>query len=98
FVEGTVTTSGRLNLDVTATTQVVGTGAGLLRLLGLRLPLAGPVPLALLLEATGYLSSTSIHAIVTGTVRSPTVRIEPLSLLTEEAARFFLLRSGGPVP
>jgi uncharacterized protein involved in outer membrane biogenesis len=99
FAEGNVTTSGRLNLDVTATTQVVGISAFGLRLLGLRLPLAGPVPLALLLEATGYLSSTSIHAIVTGTVRSPTVRIEPLSLLTDEAARFFLLRAAGaPIP
>jgi hypothetical protein len=99
FAEGNVTTGGRLNLDVTVTTQVVGSSALGLRLLGLRLPLAGPVPLALLLEATGYFSSTSIHAIVTGTVRSPTVRIEPLSLLTDEAARFLLLRAAGaPIP
>jgi uncharacterized protein involved in outer membrane biogenesis len=98
FAQGNVTTAGRLNLDVTATTQVVGTGAAGVRLLFLRLPLAGPLPLSLLLDATGYFSSTSIHLIVTGTVRSPTVRVEPLSLLTDEAARFFLLRVNGSFP
>jgi translocation and assembly module TamB len=98
FAEGNVTTGGRLNLEVTATTQIVGAGAGLLRALGLRVPLAGPVPLSLLLEATGYLSSTSVHLIVSGTVRHPTTRVEPLSLLTDEAARFFLLRAAGPAP
>jgi hypothetical protein len=98
FAEGTVTTSGRLNLSMTATTRLLGPGTGLLQALGLRLPLIGPVPLALLVEATGYLSSASIHLVVTGTVRSPSVRVEPLSLLTDEAARFFLLPVGRPQP
>jgi uncharacterized protein involved in outer membrane biogenesis len=98
FAQGNVTTAGRLNLDVTATTQVVGTGAAGVRLLFLRLPLTGPLPLSLLLDATGYFSSTSIHLLVIGTVRSPTVRVEPLSLLTDEAARFFLLRANGSFP
>jgi hypothetical protein len=98
FAEGTVTTSGRLNLSMTATTRLLGAGTGLLQAMGLRLPLIGPVPLALLVEATGYLSSASIHLVVTGTMRSPSVRVEPLSLLTDEAARFFLLPVGGPQP
>ena len=64
----------------------------------LRLPAAGPIPLTLLVQATTYLTSTSIRLIVGGTVRSPVIRIEPLSLLTEEAARFFLLRANAPPP
>jgi translocation and assembly module TamB len=95
FAQGNVTTAGRLNLDVTATTGLVGAGSGVLRLLGLRLPAFGPVPLSLLVEATSFFSNTSIHLIVTGTVRTPVVRIEPLSLLTDEAARFLLLRAAG---
>jgi uncharacterized protein involved in outer membrane biogenesis len=98
FGEGTVTTAGRLNLDVTATTGVIGAGGAGLRLLGLRLPVAGPIPLSLLVEATSYFTNTSVHLIVGGTLRSPAIRIEPLSLLTEEAARFFLLRGGAPLP
>jgi hypothetical protein len=98
FAQGNVTTAGRLNLDVTATTRVLGLGTGSLYLLGLRVPLVGPLPLALLVEATGFLSSASVHLIVTGTVRNPTVRVEPLSLLTDEAGRFFLLPVGGPRP
>ncbi len=97
FAQGNVTTAGRLNLDVTASTGLVGAGSGVLRLLGLRVPAFGPVPLSLLVEATAYFSNTSVHLIVTGTARSPTVRVEPLSLLTDEAARFFLLR-GGSLP
>jgi hypothetical protein len=97
FADGTVTTTGRLNLDVIATTRLLGIGTGALRLMGLRLPLAGPMPLTLLLETTNYLASTSIHLVVGGTLRSPAVRVEPLSLVTEEAARFFLLR-GSPPP
>jgi hypothetical protein len=98
FAEGNVTTAGRLNLDVTATTGLVGAGSGVLRLLGLRLPAFGPVPIALLLDVTSYLSSTSVHLLVSGTARQPNVRVEPLSLLTEGAARFFLLRGGAPLP
>jgi uncharacterized protein involved in outer membrane biogenesis len=98
FAQGNVTTAGRLNLDVTATTRVIGASSGLLRLLGLRLPAFGPIPLTLLVEATSYFSSSSVHLLVTGTIRSPVVRVEPLTLLTEEAARFLLLRAAGPLP
>ena len=96
FGQGTITTTGRVNLEVIATTQVLGLGTPLLRLLGLRLPLAGPIPVTLLLQATNYLASASIHLRVGGTVRNPVVRVEPLSLLTDEAARFFLFRAAGP--
>jgi hypothetical protein len=98
FAQGNITTAGRLNLDVTATTRVIGAGGGALRLLGLRLPAFGPMPLSLLVETTSYFASSSIRLVVGGTIRTPAVRVEPLSLLTEEAARFFLLRGGAPLP
>ena len=93
FAQGNVTTAGRLNLDVTATTGVLGASSGVLGLLGLRLPAFGPMPLGLLVETTNYFSSTSVHLLVTGTARTPVVRVEPLTLLTDEAARFLLLRA-----
>jgi translocation and assembly module TamB len=98
FIEGTVTLDGRLNLEVTARTAQLGVPEPLLAPLGLRLPAeAGPLPLSFLTRASGYLSNRVIHLRVTGTVRSPTVRIEPVSILTEEAVRFFLGRMALPV-
>jgi hypothetical protein len=98
IVEGNVTLGGRLNLDVTARTGTLGVNPNFLRVLGLKLPIAGPVPVALIAEVTSYLSNRVIHLTVTGTIRSPVVRVEPLSLLTEEAVRYFLERSNVPLP
>jgi hypothetical protein len=96
FAEGTVTLAGRLNLEVTARTGQVGANPQVLRLLGVRIPAVGPVPLALLTEATNYLSNRVVHLHVSGTVRSPVVRVEPLGLLSDEAVRFFLGKAGVP--
>ena len=96
FIEGTVTLQGRLNLDVTANTGRLGINPAA-PLVRLRIPATGPMPVALLVQVTDYLSNRVIHLRVTGTVKSPTITVEPLSLLTEEAARFFLGRSNLPV-
>jgi translocation and assembly module TamB len=98
LIEGTLTLAGRLDLDVTANTGVVGVNPPALRLLGLRIPALGPIPVSLLLEATTYFSNRLIHLRVTGTVRSPSVQVEPMSLLTEEAVRFFVNRANLPIP
>jgi hypothetical protein len=98
FVEGTVSLQGRLNLDVLANTSNFGPNTPALRLLGLRIPAVGPLPLSLALEARDYLSNRLIHLRVSGTVRSPTIAVEPLSLLTEEAVRYFLNRANVPLP
>jgi predicted anti-sigma-YlaC factor YlaD len=98
IIEGTVTLQGRLNLDVTARTGTLGVNPNALRLLGLRLPVAGPVPIALIAQVSSYLSNRVVHLVVGGTIRSPAVRVEPVSLLTEEAVRFFLERSNVPIP
>ncbi len=98
FAEGTVNLEGRLNLEVTGTTGQYGVNPNTLRLLGLRLPVTGPVPVSLILQATSALSNRLIHLRVTGTYRRPSIQIEPLSLLTQEAVYFFLNQAGVPLP
>lgn len=98
FAEGTANLEGRLNLEVTAMTGQYGVNPNTLRLLGLRLPAAGPVPVSLILQATSALSNRLIHLRVTGTYRHPSIQVEPLSLLTQEAVYFFLNQAGVPLP
>jgi translocation and assembly module TamB len=98
WVEGTVTLQGRLDLDVTANTGPSTLAPHLCRFLGLRGPLNGPVPVRLLTQANAFLTKRLLRLRVTGTVRSPVVRVEPLSLLTEEALRFFVTRALSVVP
>jgi hypothetical protein len=64
-----------------------------LRVLGRRLPPVGPVPLNLVVLATNQLSDRVVRFRVTGTVRHPVVQALPLSLLADEAVRFFLNRA-----
>jgi hypothetical protein len=92
FVEGTVTTQGRLNLDVIANIGL-RLNPSLLGFLGLRIPLTGPIPAGLILQASSLLAPRLIHLRVTGTFRSPSIQVEPLALLTQEAVLFFLGRA-----
>jgi translocation and assembly module TamB len=98
FAQGSVTLQGRLDLDVVARTGSVGPDPLLLRFLRLRLPPVGPVPVPLLVQASTYLSNHVVRLRVNGTVRNPVARIEPVQLLTEEAVRYFVLRSVLPAP
>jgi hypothetical protein len=97
-IEGTVTLQGRLNLEVWANTGRLAPNPNFLRLLGLRIPAAGPIPVALLLEAGNYLSNRLLHLRVGGTIRSPSIQIDPFVLVTEEALRYFVGWSRLPVP
>jgi uncharacterized protein involved in outer membrane biogenesis len=97
-VVGNITTQGRIDLDVTAHTGTFGVNPAFLRLAGLPIPAAGPIPLSVLLEASALLSNRVVHARVTGTTRNPNVQLEPVQILAEEAVRFFVLESGVPVP
>ena len=98
IVEGTVNLDGRLDLEATASTERFGVNPNAVRLLGLRLPVAGPIPVSLALEVTAALSNQVVHLRITGTVRNPNVRIDTTRLLTDVAIRFFLGQSGVPVP
>jgi len=55
------------------------------------------VPLGLIQDVTRLLANRSVHLRLAGTVQSPTITVEPLPMLTEEAVRFFL-RQLVPVP
>jgi translocation and assembly module TamB len=98
FINGSVTLLGRLDLHVLVNTGTLGVNPTFVRFLGLRIPAAGPIPVTLLLEASTYFSNRLIRLRVTGTVRSPIITIQPFSLLSEEALRFFINRSNLPVP
>jgi hypothetical protein len=97
-IDGTITLEGRLNLDVNARTGNITLLPPALRVLGLRLPIAGPIPLSVITEASFLLARSVVHLRVTGSVRNPVVQVEPLALLTEEAVRYFLLRALVPTP
>jgi hypothetical protein len=98
FAEGTVTLEERLNLAVVANTQQFGIDPRMLRLLNLSLPAVGPVPLAVINEASDYLSNRTIRLSVTGTIRAPSIRVNPLPALSEAAVRFFLNQTNLPIP
>src|SRR2546423_2042402 len=97
FLDGKISLQGRLDLDVTAGTGTFAIGTPRLRLLGLRVPIAGPVPLVVAQEAASLLANRTIHAQVTGTMHSPTIRLLPLATLNQEAVRFFFTRSLNPL-
>ncbi len=98
FINGTVTLQQRLNLDVVANTQQLGMDPLALRVLGLSLPAVGPIPLSLINQASAYLSNRTIRLRVTGTIRAPSIQVNPLPLLSEAAVRFFLAQTGVPLP
>lgn len=93
FIDGTMTLAGRLNLAAVAQTGNVGLPTQRLRLLGLRIPIAGPLPLTVVMEASNLLSNRVIYFTIGGTIRHPSVRVRPLPILTQEAVRYFLYRA-----
>ncbi|HWG42938.1 MAG TPA: hypothetical protein VN688_09145 [Gemmataceae bacterium] len=92
IIEGTITVAGNLNLDVTAQTGINCINPAKANALGGRVPLIGAIPRLLLYEASALFANRIVHLRVTGTVRSPSIRLEPILLLTEESIRFFLGR------
>lgn len=94
-VEGTITVQGRLDLRVNAHTGLLGPNVPLLSRLGVRIPTSGALPLGLVTQVTGLLSNRLIRLHVGGTVRSPSIQIDPLALLSDEAVRFFLAWATG---
>lgn len=95
YARGTVALSGRLNLNVTVNTGQLNPSQRAVSTLAARIALFTAPPVALLLEASQFLSNQVINVEVTGTVRSPTVRIRPLPLLEQEVIQFFLLQAPG---
>jgi hypothetical protein len=98
IITGTIGRQGRLDLDVTARTGTLGPDPLYLRLLQLKLPPVGPIPVSLLIQASGYLSNRLVRLRVNGTTKNPVVQVEPFKVLTEDAAQFFLIRALIPAP
>src|SRR5207248_2832381 len=96
--DGTVSLGGSLNLNVVAKTGDVGLPTVRLGVIGLRIPIYGPLPITLLQEVSNLLANRVIYLTVTGTIQSPVVRARPLPMLSEEAVRFFLNRANLPIP
>jgi hypothetical protein len=95
FADGTITRTLRLNLNVTARTGQQG-GGGLLSTAFLaELPLFGPTPIGLIIEANRLLANQVVNLVVRGTLSNPSISIRPIPLLAEEAVRFFLLQVPG---
>src|SRR5205085_266913 len=95
--EGDVTLAGRLDLEVTAASGNFGVNSRGFQLLGLRLPALGPLPLTLVVDASAFLANRIVHLRITGTIDNPVVRVEPTALLSQEAVRYFLSRTGLPI-
>lgn len=102
YAEGTVTTGGRLNLNVVATSRSRPGQAVLQRFNPLTAAVLAtptrPLEKALLADAVSMIGNYVIYMDVGGTIDSPVVRVDPLRTLTEDVARFFLLRFINPVP
>ncbi len=90
---GAINLAGNLNLEVTAQTGLYCLHPARTSALRSRIPLVGAIPRLVLYEANALLAAAVVHLRITGTVRAPVVRLEPLVMLPEEAVRFFLGRA-----
>ncbi len=91
WIDGTITTRGRLDLSVLARTSLSGrSNPILLRTLLRQVPAIGPVPVGLILRVLEAASDRVLYLKVTGTAKTPVVRAEALRILSDEAGRFLL--------
>ncbi|HEY5311713.1 MAG TPA: AsmA-like C-terminal region-containing protein, partial [Pirellulales bacterium] len=95
FADGTITSTLRLHLNVTVRTNQQATGGLLSTVLAVAIPLAGPTPIGLLIEANRLLANQTVNLVVGGTAKHPSISIRPAPLLAEEAVRFFMLQVPG---
>lgn len=92
FAEGTITTGGRIDMNVVAHTGTIGPDVPGLRLFGLRLPAFGPVPVTLIRDVSDFLSNRTVRLTITGQTSNPVVKVNVGALLTDQAVRFLLSR------
>ena len=93
FAEGSISLSqNRLDLDVVARVGQSGPEVRGFRLLALRVPSVGPIPVGLIREVSGLLTNRAVRLTITGTVANPSVRLNTGAMLGSEAVRFLLTR------
>lgn len=93
YADGTVTTSGRLDLGVIVRTGNLGLNDALLSQLGVSLPLPiAPLPLEVIRDVSAFLSNRTVRLTVTGTLANPQPQVNTSALIADEAIRFLLRR------
>ncbi len=90
LASGTATMAGRLDVNLTASTQADGPIDSLLDLADSPLMLAAPAPVALVARANDLLKDRVVHAHIGGTASRPTIRLQPGRQLSQDAVAFFL--------
>jgi hypothetical protein len=97
YAEGSVTTGGRLNLNVVASSSSNRPSEIIVRRLR-AIPMAATQPLApnALTTALSALGNYVVYLEVNGTTAAPTVRLDTLRTVSEGAVRFFVYRFIGP--
>lgn len=93
YALGTVTLTGRINLDVTADTGRLTEDRLLSRAIVSQLLTVASPPVALLVRANQFLEDRVVHLTATGTLRNPRIQVRPVESLSEETIRFFLLQA-----
>jgi uncharacterized protein involved in outer membrane biogenesis len=91
MADGTVTVSGRLDLDVTAMTGGNPLSRGVVRRIVLPIVAPETVPIQLLLRGNQLLADRLVYLHVGGNTRNPAVQVRPAPQLEYEALRYFLL-------
>lgn len=96
MVTGNATMTGKLDLDIVASTESTSPTDQLISMLDSPVMLAAPAPVALVLKANELLKDRVVRVHVGGTAARPTLRLQPGKQLSQDAVRFFLSSSLGP--
>lgn len=80
----------RMDLDVIIATSNLGFGSSQVIAFASQLAIQSVLPLTTLVEINRLLSNRTVHLDFLGTVADPRVRLKPLEIIREEAARFLL--------
>ncbi|WP_442505703.1 AsmA-like C-terminal region-containing protein [Novipirellula sp. SH528] len=95
IMSGNATIDGRLDFDVTASTESNGPADQLLEMANSPIMMATAAPIALVAKANELLKDRVVHVHVGGTSARPTLRLQPGKQLSQDAVRFFLSSSLG---
>ncbi|WP_372717589.1 AsmA-like C-terminal region-containing protein [Novipirellula sp.] len=95
LMSGSATMDGRLDFDVTASTESNGPADQLLEMADSPIMMATAAPIAMVAKANELLKDRVVHVHVGGTSARPTLRLQPGKQLSQDAVRFFLTSSLG---
>ena len=94
YSEGTVTTGGRLNLNVVGRSGRIGPGSSIISRVAA--VVTQPLTKSIISDTLGALGNFVVYLEVTGTIQSPVVRLQTLRTISEDAFRFIIFRFIAP--